>query len=200
MRTAIQNLSFINRFLGLIFTLTLLSATSAAIFAQELPDRIQGYKVHRAVVSVINSEKVTKSPNKGEAFVNVGDPKLVDLSLSGVSLSISAVISAVSQTGTVDFLTFRDFRVNGIPVEIEKYDVSFSFKKNEPVNLPKPAMLFLPSPRLLNAAWREITDTKKIWIVTGTVFVFGKFRKMGFRFKRVVPIDVKLTIKNPLSK
>ncbi|CAN5599655.1 hypothetical protein BH18ACI3_BH18ACI3_21690 [soil metagenome] len=197
MRADIQNLSLINRFLRHLFTLFILLAASATLFGQDLPDKIQGYKVHRTII-VVDSEKDLTRTKQGEAFVTIGDPELVDVSLSGITLSVSAAITALNQSGKVDFLTFRDFRVNGIPVEIEKYDTPFSFSKNEPASLPKPASLFLPSLRLLNAAWNEITDTKKSLIVTGRVFVFGKFRKMGFSFKRVVPIDIKLTIKNPL--
>ena len=43
-----------------------------------------------------------------------------------------------------------------------------------------------------------MTDTRTEWIVTGRVFVFGKFRRYGLYHKRVVPIDLNLTIKNPL--
>ncbi|MBC7898550.1 MAG: hypothetical protein H7070_00730 [Saprospiraceae bacterium] len=164
-----------------------------------MPDKIQGYKVHRTIV-VVDSEKNPTKSKQGEAIVNISDPEVVDVSLSGVTLSVSAAVTALNQSGKVDFLTFNDFRVNGIPVEIEKYDIPFSFSKKESVNLPKPASLFLPGHRLLNAAWNEITDTKKNWTVTGRIFVFGKFRKMGFSFKRVVPIDINLTIKNPLPK
>ena len=42
-------------------------------------------------------------------------------------------------------------------------------------------------------------DPKKKWSVTGTVFVFGKFKKYGINFKRVVPIKIDLTIANPLK-
>ncbi|MEJ7847400.1 MAG: hypothetical protein WKF92_04835 [Pyrinomonadaceae bacterium] len=164
-----------------------------------MPDKIQGYKVHQTIISIENSELATTNKN-GEALVRVGDPELVDVSLSGVTLSVSAAITALSQSGKVDFLTFHDFRVNAISVEIKKYDESFSFKKNEPINLPKPATLFIPSGRILNAVWEEAKNSKEAWTVTGRVFAFGRFRKMGFSFKRVVPIDVKLTIKNPLPK
>lgn len=200
MRTASQNSSFINRFLFRIFTLFILLAASAALFGQDLPDKIQGYKVHPTIVSVENSELSISRKTNNEASISIGDPELVDVSLSGVTLSVSAAITALSQSGKVDFLTFHDFRVNGIPVEIEKYDESFSFKKNEPVNLPKPATLFLPSGGILNAVWKEVKGSKEVWTVTGRIFAFGKFRKMGFSFKRVVPIDLKLTVKNPLPK
>jgi hypothetical protein len=45
---------------------------------------------------------------------------------------------------------------------------------------------------------REMRDSKKEWTITGRVFVFGKFRKFGFEHKRVVPIDIHLTVANPI--
>jgi hypothetical protein len=64
--------------------------------------------------------------------------------------------------------------------------------------MPKAATIFIPACQILNAAWNEVSGSKKEWIVTGRVFVFGKFRKLGFSFKRVVPVEVKLMINNPL--
>ncbi len=66
--------------------------------------------------------------------------------------------------------------------------------------MPAPATVFLPTSNILNAAWKEITASKSDWNVTGRVFVFGKFKKFGFTFKRVIPVDVRLTIKNPLAE
>lgn len=43
------------------------------------------------------------------------------------------------------------------------------------------------------------TAAKDEWTVTGRVFVFGRFKKFGFDFKRVVPVEINLKIKNPLN-
>ena len=64
--------------------------------------------------------------------------------------------------------------------------------------MPKPARIFLGTGQIVKAAWKEIAETKKEWTITGRVFVFGKFKKLGFSFKRVIPVDINLTIKNPL--
>ena len=52
---------------------------------------------------------------------------------------------------------------------------------------------------MARAARRELIESKKEWQVTGTVFIFGKFKKFGFGFKRVVPVKINLKIDNPLK-
>jgi hypothetical protein len=38
-----------------------------------------------------------------------------------------------------------------------------------------------------------------VWPVTGRVYVFGRFKKFLFSFKRVVPVELSLTLPNPLK-
>jgi hypothetical protein len=183
-----------------LFPLLALFALTAFLpqtgYAQDLPKEIRGYKVHDEKVVVS-----TREANQGSAGVVVApsDPKLIDLSVTGVTFELTPQIHAMPQSGTVYFITFNDFRVNGIPVEVEEYTESFPFRRNEPLTLPKPARVFMPTHRILQAAWKEMKESKKEWTVTGRVFVFGKFRKFGFSFKRVVPVDISVTIRNPIS-
>ena len=51
---------------------------------------------------------------------------------------------------------------------------------------------------MARTAYEESTAPKDKWQVTGTVFVFGRFKKMGLTFKRVIPVPVTLTIDNPI--
>ncbi len=183
----------------LICILVFLCAT-ATVSAQGLPSEIRGYKVYREKITVTNASGSFDTTGKPEASVLVGEPDIVDVSLTGITLSVSAELNAVERSGEVHFITFRDFRVNDLPVDIEDYQEPFSFRRNEKTTLPKPATLFLPTGRLLNAAWKEISNSKTEWTVSGRAFVFGKFRKFGFAFKRVIPVDIKLTIKNPLRE
>jgi hypothetical protein len=44
----------------------------------------------------------------------------------------------------------------------------------------------------------ELINSPNELVVTGTAFVFGKFKKFGFTFKRVVPVKIDLKFKNPL--
>ena len=180
--------------------LTVCLLVSISTSAQQLPSEIRGYKVHREKTIVTNATGSFDAIEKRKASVVVGQPDILDVSLTGITLSVSAVLNAVGQSGEVHFMTFRDFRVNEISVDIEDYQERFSFKKNEKISLPKPATIFLPTGRVLTAAWEEISNSKKEWTVTGRIFVFGKFKKFGFAFKRVVPVDIDLTIKNPLQE
>ena len=180
-----------------LFLLAVFSLQSS--FAQNLPNEIRGYKVHRETVRVICNGSDPSNKAGAEAIVKIHKPRLIDVSLSGVSFEFSPEISAMEQSGRVDFMTFHDFRVNGIPVEVEEYTEAFPFRKNEPLMLPKPARAFLPTHRILQAAWKEMKESEKEWTVTGRVFVFGTFKKYGFSFKRVVPVDISVKITNPLA-
>jgi hypothetical protein len=167
--------------------------SSFCVFAQPLPDKIRGYKVYRDKVSV------NTSLGDSEAAVRVGEPELAEVSLTGITLQLPAEFTAVYQSGKVEMITFHDLKVNGIKVEAEEYAHRFEFKKGEKVLIPKPVRIFIPASSVVKAAWKEMTESKAEWSVTGRVFVFGRFRRYGFHHKRVVPIDVDLTIKNPLK-
>jgi len=178
-----------------IFTVLLFTLPA---LAQELPKEIRGYKVHKTNISVKTSANKAPAKSGPEALVKIGDPAVTDLSFTGITFEIPAEVTAFDQSGRVDFLTFNDFKVDGLAVDVEEYRSAFSFRKNELVVLPKPARIFLGAGQIVKAAWKEIAETKKEWTITGRVFVFGKFKKLGFNFKRVIPVDINLTIKNPL--
>lgn len=168
--------------------------------AQELPDEIRGYKVQKADVKIKGANEKGDDKDKSEAYVTVNDPQLVSTTLSGVTFEIMPELDSLEQSGKVDFLTFQDFKVNGMPVEIAEYTEAFEFKKNDIIKLPKPIKVFLSTSQTLQGAVGELRDRKEEWVVTGRVFVFGKFKKWGFNFKRVVPVDVNIKIKNPIKK
>jgi hypothetical protein len=171
------------------------------IQAQELPDEIRGYKVHNAKVSVTNKIDAARSEkDKSEAFARLTEPELVGTALTGLTFEISAEIDPLEFKGKVDFLTFKDFKVNGLSVEIEEYKNTFEFKKNEAIRLPQPIKIFLATGEALKGALGEALNSKEEWTVTGTVFVFGKFKRYGFNVKRVVPVEVNVKIKNPAKK
>ena len=44
----------------------------------------------------------------------------------------------------------------------------------------------------------EWNKPKDVWPVTGRVYVFGHFKKFLFKFKRVVPVELNISFKNPL--
>ena len=169
-------------------------------FAQTLPSKIRGYKVYDA--------KVVVKPNKtdngyedpdADAAVKLTNFDLVGMGLSRVTIEVGADILSSSRSGEVEFMTFHDFRVNGVAIAVEEYKHPFSFKKAESASLPKPARITIRASSLAKGAASGLADPKKDWIVTGTVFVFGKFKKFGFSFRRVVPVKIDLKIKNLLQ-
>ena len=181
-----------------IYPVLLVLLLSLPAISQDLPKEIRGYKVYKSKISVKNAADKTSEKGPFEAAVKIQEPDLVDVALTGITFEITAEIKAFEQSGKIDFLTFQDFRVNGLDVEVDEYRESFAFKKGEIILLPKPARLFLGTGQVLKGAWEELTDSKTEWRITGRVFVFGKFKKMGFNFKRVVPVDIDLKIKNPV--
>lgn len=186
-------LSCLNAFAGSLFLLC------ASVAAQDLPKEIRGYKVHRAKIPVLNKSDETDAKTKAEAFVKIGEPALADVSLTSIKLEVPAEIESAAQSGTVDFLAFRDFRVDGLAVEVEEYKESFEFVKNQTIVLPKPIVISLSAKEIVRGALKELKESKDEWTVTGRVFVFGRFKKSFLKFKRVVPVEVNLKIKNPLK-
>ena len=168
------------------------------IGAQNYPKEIRGYKVQQTKITVKNKTEKAGAKEDSEAFVTVSQPTVEEIFLTGVTLEVAAEISALEQSGKVDFMTFKDFRVNGLEVDIQEYGYSFSFEKNQPIALPKPVRIFVGTGQSLLGALNEVRGSKDEWDVTGTIFVFGKFKKWGFNFKRVVPVPINIKIKNPL--
>ncbi len=167
--------------------------------AQSLPSKIRGYKVYDAKVVVTNATDAFVQKDRPDAIVRILKPAITSVSLSGAVVEIGAEITAINQSGSVEFMTCRDLSVNGVAIEVEEYSHPFAFKEGEMVTLPKPATIAIKTANIAKAAYRELVDPKKDWSVTGTVFVFGKFKRFGFSFKRVVPVKIDLTIKNPLN-
>jgi len=199
----IRKSKFVRLFYSLNFLVFFVSLWFiSAAQAQNLPDEIRGYKVHKAKISVTSKTDKTENKDekdKSEALARLTEPELTDTSLTGLTFEISAEVDPLDYKGKIDFLTFKDFKVNGLSVEIEEYTNSFELDKNRAITLPQPIKIFIGSGQALKGALGEIRNSKEEWTVTGTVFVFGRFKKWGFNVKRVVPVEVNVKIKNPLK-
>jgi len=176
--------------LGLMLCTTALS--------QAYPNKIRGYKVHNAKVTIRTPDTANSVSDDKSAEIILGRPKLSDVGLTAITFDVGAEVTSSDHSGKVDFLTFSDLKINGIAVEIEEYTARFAFKKGERIVLPQNARVVISTLNLARAARNELLDPKKKWRLTGTVFVFGKFKKFGFSFKRVVPIVVDTMIENPI--
>ncbi len=196
-----QASTIVNRVITISIAALLLLIFAAASFSQHssntpLPNKIRGYKVHD---EILKFELPEASGSDAKRFLaKIDDPVLGDVSVSGLTFTINAEITSLEQSGTVNLISFKDFEIDGIPVSIDDLTEKFAFEKNEAAKLPKPAKIKLSSVGVVRTAWKELNESKKKWLITGRIFVFGKFRRFGFSFKRVVPVDVKIEIDNPL--
>jgi hypothetical protein len=170
---------------------------AGCIFGQALPKAIRGYKLYdpRAVRSVSNGNPSPTGPK-----VMIESLTFDSIGLTGISLSATAVLTDVAVSGAVDFITFRDIRVNGMPVGIVEYRQGFKVTDGGRTALPVPLELLVPIRTVAKAANNELIEARSKWSVTGTALVFGRFRRFGFTFKRVVPVHIDIRIDNPLPR
>jgi hypothetical protein len=90
--------------------------------------------------------------------------------------------------------------VNGTSVDIEEYHHPFDLPNKQPLTLSQPLRFYIFLPTAVLAALGDWSDSKETWPVIGRVYVFGKFKKSLFSFKRVVPVELNLTMRNPLTQ
>ncbi len=201
--------------------LVVATPTTALLQTRTYPKEIRGYKVERTVVEIKKPE--TKSsgkdqrqrensssdgPNSPEsnaesdvdALIKLGPPQLARVTPLGITFEVPIVVSPVKQSGHVDFLVFEDMVVNGTSVDINEYDHAFDLPNKQPLTLREPLRFYIYLPSALLAALGDWSDSKETWPVTGRVYVFGKFKKSLFSFKRVVPVELNLTMRNPLRE
>jgi hypothetical protein len=205
-----------------VVLLLVCSATSVLAQVRTYPKEIRGYKVERTVVEIKKPESKTQRPRRVNApnqsnetnqsdsvagsdgdvdqLIVLGKPQLVRATPLGITLEVPIVVSAVKQGGKVDFLVFEDMVVNGTSVNVDEYHHSFDLPNNDPLTLRDPLRFYIYLPSALLAALGDWSDAKETWPVTGRVYVFGKFKKSVFSFKRVVPVELKLTMRNPLRE
>ncbi|MBA3766446.1 MAG: hypothetical protein H0W99_05555 [Acidobacteria bacterium] len=172
------------------------------------PKKIRGYKVERAKVEIKKprdgkgqeqSTGSTSATTDADALIQFGEPRIAKMTPLGITMEVPVTVSAVKQGGRVDFLTFEDMVVNGTPVTIEDYMRPFDLPNKRAVLLPEPVRVFISTTRALLGALGEWNASKDVWPVTGRVYVFGRFKKFLFSFKRVVPVELSLTLPNPLK-
>jgi hypothetical protein len=200
----------------------LLFIASPSFFAQTMtyPKEIRGYKVERAAVDLkpdknkkqksaaqkTASDRATQTKSgeqqtgTGEPpqLIQFGSPRVARVTPLGISLEIPVVVSPVRQKGRVDFLVFEKMVVNGTSVQIDEYHRAFDLPNDKPLTLKEPLRFFVYLPSAIVAAIDELGGGSKEWPITGVVYIFGRFKKSVFRFKRVVPVELSLTVPNPL--
>lgn len=175
--------------------------------ARTFPKEIRGYKVERAKVEIKKpkdakgqeqSARPAATTTDADALIQFGEPRIAKMTPLGITMEVPVTVAAVKQGGHVDFLSFEDMVVNGTPVTVEDYLHPFDLPNKQAVVLPQPVQVFISTPRALLGALGQWNDSKEVWPVTGRVYVFGRFKKFLFSFKRVVPVELSVSLPNPL--
>lgn len=135
-----------------------------------------------------------------DQLITFGSPALARITPLGITFNLPVVVAPIKQGGHVDFLLFEDMAVNGHSVEIEEYKREFDLPTKKPLTLRDPLRFFIYTPVVALAAVDEWSNSKETWPVTGRVYVCGKYKKFLLKFKRCVPVELKLTMRNPLRE
>jgi len=191
---------------SLAIFITVAGTPAALSQTRAYPDKIRGYKVERTIVEVKSTKNNNRAADDGatsddsnvDQLISLGKPALARLTPLGITFEVPIVVAPVTQNGKVDFLVFEDIEINGRSVNISEYNHSFKLPNSAPLTLTAPLRIYIYLPGAVLAAIGEWTDSRETWPVTGRVYVFGKFKKSLFSFKRCVPVELNLTMRNPL--
>ncbi len=180
--------------------------------SRSYPDNIRGYKVERTVIEIKKPENKNQASNGVTAssdsdvdqLITFGQPSIAHATPLGMTFEVPVVVAPVKQSGKVDFLVFEDMEVNGHSVQIDEYKHSFGLPDKKSLTLRDPLRIYIYLPSAILAALGDWTDSRDTWPVTGRVYVFGRFKKkilgISTSFKRVVPVELNLTMRNPLKE
>lgn len=163
----------------------------------QYPDEIRGYKVARAKVEIKGGNDAAHSP-EADAFAQLSTPRLLRVTPLGATFEVDLTIQPVKQGGQVHFLTFENVRINDTVVEIEDYTYPFTLPNDKPLRLKHPVHVFVSTANALNGVLDNFRNARETWQVSGRVYIFGRFKKFLFKFKRVIPVEFALTVPNPL--
>jgi len=199
MRSLIPRLprSYANLTFRILFCLSL-PVFFNSISAQDFPKKIRGYKVYQVQIPVQTSDQADISEQKPRVLLENVDIEIGSVSITKTIWEVRNNFTVFGQSGTVDFISFQDFQLNGIDVEIEEFRDGFSFRRDKKISLSKPIRIILGNFSGFRTAIRELSQSKKKWRITGKAFVFGRFKKSIFKFKRVIPVDIDIEIDNPI--
>ena len=192
--------------------LLFITGTTALAQTRSYPKEIRGYKIERTAIEIKEPDsKNRNSKNDGQieaqnvsdsdvdALIQFGKPQLARVTPLGITFKVPIVVAPVTQKGRVDFLMFEDMTVNDTSVQIDEYHRAFDLPNKNPSTLRDPLSFYIYLPSAVLAAIGDWSDSKATWPVTGRVYVFGKFKKGLFSFKRCVPVELNLTMRNPLK-
>jgi hypothetical protein len=133
-----------------------------------------------------------------DQLITFGSPSIARVTPLGITFNVPVVVAPIKQSGKVDFLLFEDMTVNDHSIEIDEYQRAFNLPTKKPLTLREPLRFFIYTPVAALAAVGEWSNSRETWPVTGRVYVCGKYKKFLLSFKRCVPVELNLTMRNPL--
>lgn len=133
-----------------------------------------------------------------DQLITFGSPSIARVTPLGITFNVPVVVAPIKQSGKVDFLLFEDMMVNDHSIEIDEYHRAFDLPTKKPLTLREPLRFFIYTPVAALAAVGEWSNSRETWPVTGRVYVCGKYKKFFLSFKRCVPVELNLTMRNPL--
>lgn len=133
-----------------------------------------------------------------DQLIKFGSPSIARVTPLGITFNVPVVVAPIKQSGKVDFLLFEDMMVNDHSIEIDEYHRAFDLPTKKPLTLTEPLRFFIYTPVAALAAVGEWSNSRETWPVKGRVYVCGKYRKFLLSFKRCVPVELNLTMRNPL--
>lgn len=133
-----------------------------------------------------------------DQLITFGSPSIARVTPLGITFNVPVVVAPIKQSGKVDFLLFENMMVNDHSIEIDEYHRAFDLPTKKPLTLNEPLRFFIYTPIAALAAVGEWSNSSETWPVTGRVYVCGKYKKLLFSFKRCVPVELNLTMRNPL--
>jgi len=163
-------------------------------------DEIRGYKVER-------SAKLTGQPAAAsdESIINLaglielGQVKLGALSLERLNLEIPITIRPIQQKGEVQFMVFDQMTLNRVPFTVSEYQTPFRIPNTSALTLPRNVELHLTYANVARTALVSLVAPEQPLRIQGNVLVFGRFKRLGLSFKRVVPLSFSFERPNPLA-
>jgi hypothetical protein len=133
-----------------------------------------------------------------DQLITFGSPSIARVTPLGITFNVPVVVAPIKQSGKVDFLLFEDMTVNDHSIEIDEYQRAFNLPTKKPLTLREPLRFFIYTPVAALAAVGEWSNSRETWPVTGRVYVCGKYKRFLLSFKRCVPVELNLTMRNPL--
>jgi hypothetical protein len=169
-------------------------------FAQE---KIDGYKVYNAKVLVASERDDVPANTKSDfdSLVKIGKPQNFTFTggtTAGASFEIPLSVNIFKSGGRIERVSFENVQVNGLKMQVEDFNEMFDFEKGIDAPFPRPLKVKVH----LSDAARSLFSLKPSisnFEVVGRVLVFGTFRKLGFKFKRAIPLDLKFNVALPIN-